>query len=298
MELPLVNVSTCELRTVIRFFTAKNETAVNIHRNLVSVYGEGCMSIQIFRRWRSWFLEGRQNVHDDERSGRPVTATENAAVAAVRNVVEVDRRVTIDEIMINIFEVALFWIRVFNFFSLKYGNTFVFDCAFTYFHFASFQFASCFLERNPDAKREVKNIEKRQVHIPHNIRELQEMFAREEKRLIETEETNEEIMVFAVRKEYFGCLVSFLLATDYGVYWTNQLLKSYIIELLPDLKEARPRVYIAPAHCPYILTFQKNKQGELNVKVHPSFKKKRVAEMPPESDDCLDKNSSLSKPSI
>ncbi|UYV82666.1 hypothetical protein LAZ67_22000452 [Cordylochernes scorpioides] len=36
---------------------------------------------------------GRQNVHDDERSGSPVTATDNAAVAAVRNVVEADRRV-------------------------------------------------------------------------------------------------------------------------------------------------------------------------------------------------------------
>ncbi|UYV84341.1 hypothetical protein LAZ67_X001896 [Cordylochernes scorpioides] len=54
------------------------------------------------RRWRSWFLEGRQNVHDDERSGSPVTATDNAAVAAVRNVVEADRRVTIDEIMIRL----------------------------------------------------------------------------------------------------------------------------------------------------------------------------------------------------
>ncbi|UYV63354.1 hypothetical protein LAZ67_2003830 [Cordylochernes scorpioides] len=54
------------------------------------------------RRWRSWFLEGRQSVHDDERSGSPVTATDNAAVAAVRNVVEADRRVTIDEIMIRL----------------------------------------------------------------------------------------------------------------------------------------------------------------------------------------------------
>ncbi|UYV74992.1 hypothetical protein LAZ67_12001995 [Cordylochernes scorpioides] len=54
------------------------------------------------RRWRSWFLEGRQNVHDDERSGRPITSMDNAAVAAVRNVVETDRRVTIDEIMIRL----------------------------------------------------------------------------------------------------------------------------------------------------------------------------------------------------
>ncbi|UYV82781.1 K02A2.6-like, partial [Cordylochernes scorpioides] len=69
---------------------------------MMSVYGEGCMRIQMVRRWRSWFLEGRQNLHDDERSGRPVTATDNAAVAAVRNVMEADRRVTIDEIMIRL----------------------------------------------------------------------------------------------------------------------------------------------------------------------------------------------------
>ncbi|UYV83198.1 hypothetical protein LAZ67_23000160 [Cordylochernes scorpioides] len=89
-------------RFCISFFTAKNETEANIHRNLESVYGEECMNIQMVRRWRSWFLEGRQNVHDDERSGRPVTATDNAAVAAVRNVVGADRRVTIDEIMIRL----------------------------------------------------------------------------------------------------------------------------------------------------------------------------------------------------
>ncbi|UYV63919.1 hypothetical protein LAZ67_2006011 [Cordylochernes scorpioides] len=53
-------------------------------------------------QWRSWFLEGRQNVHDDERSDRPVTAMDNAAVAAVRNVVEADRRITFDEIMIRL----------------------------------------------------------------------------------------------------------------------------------------------------------------------------------------------------
>ncbi|UYV62696.1 hypothetical protein LAZ67_2001605 [Cordylochernes scorpioides] len=58
-----------------------------------------------FKRSRTIGLkeaEGRQNVHDDERSGSPVTATDNAAVASVRNVVEADRRVTIDEIMIRL----------------------------------------------------------------------------------------------------------------------------------------------------------------------------------------------------
>ncbi|UYV60847.1 hypothetical protein LAZ67_1002591 [Cordylochernes scorpioides] len=77
-------------------------TAIAMSTILVSVYGEECMSIQMVRRWRSWFLEGWQNVHDDERSGSPVTATDNAAVAVVRNVVEADRRVTIDEIIIRL----------------------------------------------------------------------------------------------------------------------------------------------------------------------------------------------------
>ncbi|UYV74119.1 GVQW3 [Cordylochernes scorpioides] len=63
-------------------------------RSLIRI--NSVLGIQMVRRWRSWFLEGRQSVHDDERSGRPVTATVNAAVAAVRNVVEADRRITID----------------------------------------------------------------------------------------------------------------------------------------------------------------------------------------------------------
>ncbi|UYV66806.1 hypothetical protein LAZ67_4002916 [Cordylochernes scorpioides] len=69
MELPLVNMSTCELRSVIRFFTAKKLNC-------------GQYSSQFNRH--------------------SVTATDNAAVAAVRNVVEADRRVTIDEIMIRL----------------------------------------------------------------------------------------------------------------------------------------------------------------------------------------------------
>ncbi|UYV84180.1 Transposase [Cordylochernes scorpioides] len=68
----------------------------------IAVRGGPTCYIQMVRRWRSWFLEGRRNVHDDERSGRPVTATDNAAVDAVRNVVGADRRVTIDEIMIRL----------------------------------------------------------------------------------------------------------------------------------------------------------------------------------------------------
>ena len=102
MEVPLRSVSDVELRAVIHFLTAKNETATDIHRELTFVYGEGCMSIQMVRRWRVLFLEGRENVHDELRSGRPTTVTANNAVVAIRNVVEEDRRVTIDEILVRL----------------------------------------------------------------------------------------------------------------------------------------------------------------------------------------------------
>ncbi len=35
MELPLIRVSSCELRSVVRFFAACGETAAAIHKNLV-----------------------------------------------------------------------------------------------------------------------------------------------------------------------------------------------------------------------------------------------------------------------
>jgi len=51
MELPLRSVSDCELRSVIRFLTAKKLNGVQIHKELESVYGEKCMSVPMVYRW-------------------------------------------------------------------------------------------------------------------------------------------------------------------------------------------------------------------------------------------------------
>ena len=42
-----------------------------IHRELCDVYGEHAMSSSVVRRWVWLFNGGRENVHDDPRSGRP-----------------------------------------------------------------------------------------------------------------------------------------------------------------------------------------------------------------------------------
>ncbi|UYV78819.1 hypothetical protein LAZ67_16002878 [Cordylochernes scorpioides] len=59
MELPLSSPAKCELRSVIRFLNAKNNSPVEIHRQLVEVYGEKCMDIKNVRKWCREFNEGR-----------------------------------------------------------------------------------------------------------------------------------------------------------------------------------------------------------------------------------------------
>ncbi len=47
--LPLRSMSDCEQRSVTRFLTAKNTSEVEIHRQLLSVYGEEMISVQHVR---------------------------------------------------------------------------------------------------------------------------------------------------------------------------------------------------------------------------------------------------------
>jgi len=61
----------CEIRSVIRFFNARNVLASEIHHQICQVYGDNVMSDGMVRKWVRMFYEGRENVHDEARSGRP-----------------------------------------------------------------------------------------------------------------------------------------------------------------------------------------------------------------------------------
>jgi transposase len=60
---------------VIRFLNAKNVCLAEIYRQVCEVYGENAVSDGMVRRWCRMFSEGRTNVHDDDRSGRPSIVT-------------------------------------------------------------------------------------------------------------------------------------------------------------------------------------------------------------------------------
>ncbi|XP_075229662.1 uncharacterized protein LOC142329169 isoform X20 [Lycorma delicatula] len=91
------NPAKCEVRAVIRFFTAKQYSAADIHRELCGVYGPKIMSEGVVRDWVRSFKSGRRNVHDEERSGRP-SVVNRELVQKINAKVRENRRITISEL--------------------------------------------------------------------------------------------------------------------------------------------------------------------------------------------------------
>ncbi|GFR09818.1 histone-lysine N-methyltransferase SETMAR [Trichonephila clavata] len=58
----------------------------------------GVMSKQMVRRWCRTFSDGRQQVEDIPRAGRTRTATTDANVGKVDDMIRANRRITIDEV--------------------------------------------------------------------------------------------------------------------------------------------------------------------------------------------------------
>ena len=84
------------MRSVIRFSWCKGTTPIEIHRELISVYGEKCMDVKNVRKWCREFQEGRTNVHDEAGRGRPSVSDET--VNKVEELLLADRRLTVREI--------------------------------------------------------------------------------------------------------------------------------------------------------------------------------------------------------
>lgn len=92
------NPATCEVRSVIRFLLAKNHKPIEIYRQLCDVYGKGIMSESRVRQWCIDFKNGRTNVHDEDRSGRPSLVTDEL-VMKINDKIREDRRFTITELL-------------------------------------------------------------------------------------------------------------------------------------------------------------------------------------------------------
>jgi len=76
MNALISNPADCEVRGVIRFLRAENVRPCEIRQRLVAVYGEYFMNAASARKWCIMFTNGRTDVHDAEKSGRPSVFTD------------------------------------------------------------------------------------------------------------------------------------------------------------------------------------------------------------------------------
>ena len=65
---------------------------------LTKAYGESAMSKTRVYEWYKRFQDGREDVEDDERPGRPSTSTTDENVEKVKEMAMNDRRITIREV--------------------------------------------------------------------------------------------------------------------------------------------------------------------------------------------------------
>ncbi|GBM61292.1 hypothetical protein AVEN_253040-1 [Araneus ventricosus] len=90
----IVDPADCEVRSVIRFLNAKKVKPAEIHRQLVEIYGENVMTDGMVKKWVRQFNDGRTNVHDEARSGRP-SIVNDGLVAKVNDKIRENRLFTI-----------------------------------------------------------------------------------------------------------------------------------------------------------------------------------------------------------
>jgi len=64
-----------EQRYAIKFSVKLNKSATETFASLTEVYGDATLSRTVVSKWDKAFKEGRENVEDDPRSGRPVPST-------------------------------------------------------------------------------------------------------------------------------------------------------------------------------------------------------------------------------
>ncbi len=85
------------MRAAIRTLWVKRCNCTEIDRQLHEVYFKHAMSCQAIAKWCNVFENGKTDIEDTERQGRP-TATNSAIASRVNQCILANRRIAIEEI--------------------------------------------------------------------------------------------------------------------------------------------------------------------------------------------------------
>jgi len=84
-----------EQRMAIKFCVKLGKTASETVPMLKTAFGNDCLSDRQVYRWHEAFAEGREDVNDEERSGRPSTSKTEENETRVRNLLNTDGRLSV-----------------------------------------------------------------------------------------------------------------------------------------------------------------------------------------------------------
>jgi len=84
-----------EQRYAFKFCMKFEKCATETFASLTKAYGDDTLSSTVVCKWHKVFKEGRENVEDDPRSGRPISSKNDQYVEVVRAVMAEDRRLSV-----------------------------------------------------------------------------------------------------------------------------------------------------------------------------------------------------------
>ena len=87
-----------EQRYCIKFCCKLGDTQVHTIQKIQQAFGNEAMGITQIKEWYNRFKQGQTSVESKPRSGRPSTSRNEELIENVRQIVENDRRITINEI--------------------------------------------------------------------------------------------------------------------------------------------------------------------------------------------------------
>ncbi|CAC5419671.1 unnamed protein product [Mytilus coruscus] len=87
-----------EQRAVIKFCVDIGKTPTETHKFLKQSEKHSKVSRSLVFKWHKRFGDGRDNLEDDEREGRPSFSKSDAIKDEVLNVINSDRRLTVSEV--------------------------------------------------------------------------------------------------------------------------------------------------------------------------------------------------------
>ncbi|UYV76190.1 hypothetical protein LAZ67_13002977 [Cordylochernes scorpioides] len=85
-------------RTCIKFCMKNEIKCADAFRMLTVAYGEATLDRSNVYRWYNMFSEGREDVNDEERAGRPSTSTTDEKIIEVEKIILANRRITVREV--------------------------------------------------------------------------------------------------------------------------------------------------------------------------------------------------------